>query len=585
MNHHVLVVDDEPNVLRAVERLLRRDGYNVHTVENGPAALAILADVDVAVLVCDQRMPEMSGAEVLAQARQVRPETIRIALTGHTDLATALTSINEGRVSHLLLKPWDDEHLRTVVREAANSFTLRRENQRLLELTQQQKAELEEWNQKLERQVTERTAELDARNAELHALHDSQEQALRDTVMLLARLLEANSPNAGLHAKRVAELAVRVGEDLGLDAGSLRDLEFAARLHDIGKAARRHQSETRGSRSASQRAAAHGYAETGYRILSRVSGFEQVAFAVRHQGEHYDGSGHPSQLKAGSIPLSARILAMVNVYDEAVYGSNRTARYSSERGRQALRADRGRQLDPQLVKRFLDHVTRRNTTADDTETELSPRDVVAGMVLSRDLRNTEGLLVLRAKTTLTGEHIERIRRISDADPLMDGIFVRCLDDGPPAKAESEAPPAEASARVVKRAPAPTQRRALVVDDDPLVRSALTRELRRAGWETRTAEDGRSAQNLLEDETFDVLLVDVAMPYMTGDALVAHVQTCWPGQPCIILTGHATRNQISRLVEAPNVVEILAKPWEHERLLAALETALARDPALTAKEQT
>ena len=116
MSTAVLIVDDEQHVLQSLKRLLRRDGYAVHLADSGPAALEILAKTEIAVIICDQRMPRMTGAEVLAQAYKICPDTVRITLTGYTDLAAAQTSINEGHVNRFLLKPWDDDHLRSVAR-------------------------------------------------------------------------------------------------------------------------------------------------------------------------------------------------------------------------------------------------------------------------------------------------------------------------------------------------------------------------------------------------------------------------------------------------------------------------------------
>jgi DNA-binding NtrC family response regulator len=92
----ILLVDDEELVLRAVTRALRRDGYDILTAGSGPEALKTLAATDVAVIICHHQMQGMRGPEVLAQAGRLRPEAVRIMLTGQADLDAAQAAINQG---------------------------------------------------------------------------------------------------------------------------------------------------------------------------------------------------------------------------------------------------------------------------------------------------------------------------------------------------------------------------------------------------------------------------------------------------------------------------------------------------------
>ncbi|MEO8674464.1 MAG: EAL domain-containing protein [Casimicrobiaceae bacterium] len=114
----LLLVDDEENNLRALKRVLRRDGYDIHTATSAQQALELLAHTDIAVIVSDQRMPGMSGTELLARAKSLYPATIRIILSGFTDLGMITSAINEGAVYKFLTKPWEDEALREDIRGA-----------------------------------------------------------------------------------------------------------------------------------------------------------------------------------------------------------------------------------------------------------------------------------------------------------------------------------------------------------------------------------------------------------------------------------------------------------------------------------
>ena len=114
----VLFVDDEERVLNGLRALFRSD-YHVFTAENGAAALELVKRFSIPVVVSDQRMPGMTGVELLRQVRAIAPNTVRLLLTGYTDLAAIVGSINEGEVFRFVRKPWDNDEIRTVLAEAA----------------------------------------------------------------------------------------------------------------------------------------------------------------------------------------------------------------------------------------------------------------------------------------------------------------------------------------------------------------------------------------------------------------------------------------------------------------------------------
>ena len=177
MANTLLLVDDEENILSALVRLLRRDGYTIFRASSGEEGLKLLAEHDIGVIVSDQRMPHMTGVEFLNRAHQLRPDTVRIALSGYTDLDSVTDAINRGAIYKFLTKPWDDELLRRNIAEAFERYHLKRENQRLFSELTENSARLKEANENLEQQVAQRTAEalgslrtLQLEQAVLHAL-------------------------------------------------------------------------------------------------------------------------------------------------------------------------------------------------------------------------------------------------------------------------------------------------------------------------------------------------------------------------------------------------------------------------------
>ncbi len=126
----ILIVDDEPRVLDALEAILAVE-FRVLPASGGPAALELLAQHEVAVIVTDYRMPQMTGVELLRRSREIVPDAMRIVLTAYTDVDSLMEAINTGGIYHFISKPWDPHELTVVVRRAAERYLLARENARL----------------------------------------------------------------------------------------------------------------------------------------------------------------------------------------------------------------------------------------------------------------------------------------------------------------------------------------------------------------------------------------------------------------------------------------------------------------------
>ena len=130
MAYKILVVDDESANLRTLARLFRED-YEVLTAASGDEALALLVDHDVALLITDQRMPGMTGIELLKKTVTLRPRMVRIILTGYTDVDALVEAINCGQVYRYVAKPWNNDELRLTVKRALEHFE---SNKRSLDL-------------------------------------------------------------------------------------------------------------------------------------------------------------------------------------------------------------------------------------------------------------------------------------------------------------------------------------------------------------------------------------------------------------------------------------------------------------------
>lgn len=126
----VLYVDDEVNNLQAFKATFRRD-YRIFLAESAREGRELLKEQEVNVIITDQRMPDETGVEFLESVIPIYPEPIRILLTGYTDIQAVIDSINKGKVYHYLTKPWEEDYLKTVVKNAYEVYALRKENKQL----------------------------------------------------------------------------------------------------------------------------------------------------------------------------------------------------------------------------------------------------------------------------------------------------------------------------------------------------------------------------------------------------------------------------------------------------------------------
>lgn len=138
----ILYVDDEVNNLNSFKAAFRRD-YKIFTAESAELGRQLLAEESVNIIITDQRMPNMTGVEFLESIIPDYPDPIRILLTGYTDISAVIDAINKGQVYHYLTKPWDESHLKIVIKNAYEIYRLRQENKDLIEKLKQANEQLE----------------------------------------------------------------------------------------------------------------------------------------------------------------------------------------------------------------------------------------------------------------------------------------------------------------------------------------------------------------------------------------------------------------------------------------------------------
>lgn len=316
MNYKILIVDDEAANLRLLERLFRRE-YQVVSATSGAEALELLKLHNVALIISDQRMPGMTGIEFLKRAAETRQHTVRIILTGYTDVTSLVEAINSGVVYKYVTKPWVNEDLQqTVVRALEHYETIKSQY------------ELKTSNERL-------TARLKATK--------------KGFVRLIANTLDMKDAFLHGHLRRVSNYAAAIGYRLNLEPSEIEQLSLAAFLHKVGRIG---ISDNSPGEITDENKNVKQLSERGAQMLASVPDMADIASAVRSHTEHFDGSGTPEKLNGEQIPLFSRIISVAAAYDEMTAYCDNQKILTREEAVEQLRANAGKKFDPRIIEEF-----------------------------------------------------------------------------------------------------------------------------------------------------------------------------------------------------------------------------------------
>ena len=305
----ILVVDDEESILTALTKFLTAKGYDVSTASSGEEALDILRRLKIAGLVLDVRMPGLSGIDLVPKVLEIEPNAAILMLTAVNDATTASLCMQRGAMEYLT-KPIDLEELHKAIQRA-----LKRRDALL---------ESDELNKWLKEEVAVRTAELRREQANLQRISVA-------TLEVLVNALEAKDPYSRGHSARIADLSAMVAAEMGLEDEDVESVRTAGRLHDIGKIGIREEVLVKqGPLTDSEYEHVKQHVVVGSQILAPLTHLHEVIHYVRSHHERWDGRGYPDGLKGEEIPIGARILAAVEVYDALTTSRPYQEKMSSE---------------------------------------------------------------------------------------------------------------------------------------------------------------------------------------------------------------------------------------------------------------
>ena len=334
----ILIVDDEETIRLALRKFLRSRGYEVEIAGSGDQAMQTLDRDSFSLMLCDVRMPGMTGVQVVPLALQKDRDLAIIMLTAVNDAATATEVLASGATDYLM-KPVELADLQQAVDRA-----LRKRDELI---------DLRRVDMLIREEVALRTAELEMEKESLRLMSVSIAETLINA-------MEAKDLYLRGHSQRVAELAGQLAEELGLDGATCEDLRVAGRLHDVGKIGIREAILNKPGRLTSDEFEhVKQHVQIGLDILAPLFHIKKPLEYVEHHHERWDGAGYPQGLTGEAIPVGARILCAADTFDALTSKRAYREPLAPLAALEHLRVDSGTQFDPSVYDALVRVIAKR----------------------------------------------------------------------------------------------------------------------------------------------------------------------------------------------------------------------------------
>ncbi len=381
MSEKILFVDDDPNILSAYERTLRKM-YDLETAPSGHEGLeAISRHGPFAVIVSDMRMPGMNGVQFLAKAKEITPDSVRIMLTGNADQKTATDAVNTGHIFRFISKPCSPDFFAAALKTGVEQYRLITAERVLLEKT------------------------------------------LKGSIKVLAGVLAMASPTAFGRASRVTRLAVQVAGQMQLkDAWQL---EVATMLSQLGCVTLPEETLAKVYKgaplSAEETSMFEAHPKSGSELIANIPRLEDVAEIIANQNRCFDGSGGDGKPLIGEgIPIGARILKVLLDYDSlTVAGLDCADALNDLRARAGL-------YDPAVLEVLYVVI---HGHVQETCRAIKARQLTPNMILAQDLFTVSGTLLVAKGQEVTRSLCARLMNFSHlADGIQEPIHIIIPED-------------------------------------------------------------------------------------------------------------------------------------------------------------
>lgn len=409
----LLCVDDEPGILKSLQRLFAGQPYQLEFAGSGKQALELMQQLRVQVIISDMRMPEMNGAEFLAQAAQQQPDCYRILMTGYADLASTVQAINLGKIHRYVQKPWNNQELLALVDEGLEMYRLVRANKQLTAQVAKQNQQLKALNHQLEDMVQHRTLQLKKTLAQLKMLVQQLELDHKAALEVLYNILSSDPALSGEFALNVSQTCAALGRQLGLEQQQRQQLRQAGLFSELGKLGlpMHLQSTPYYKLSPQERSQYLQHPQYAEEILRPAVHLQAVKQAIAEQYERFNVSGEPQQKIGTDICQNARILAVARDFWLYVFQRLSPHKHSFDEALEQIRRQQGTWYDPEVVIALSTLVrTGMRLGSEQEHHGLTVPELQPGMRLKHNLYNSKKILLLPKGQVMDSAMIDSLMR-------------------------------------------------------------------------------------------------------------------------------------------------------------------------------
>ena len=388
----ILVVEDDPTTLKIITKILSsQPGFEVIGATNGKEGLLLAKDTNPDIIISDYSMPVMDGFELCAAVKSDKDleSTIFILLTAISETDKKVQGFDIG-VDDYLVKPYNPSELISKIKAFLKIKFLQ--------------------------------DELKAEKANLATLNELLERSMFDLANLLLNLLELHIPEATKRGKRAGEIARWIAEKLELDPQSIKDIEYAALLHEIGKLSIPKDVLMKKSKDLTdkEREMIKQHPVLGQLVLSSAPKMRFPAMIIRHQLENYDGTGFPDRLVEAEIPIGSRILRVIVDFEDLIEEFGGSVQKTLEFMEKGIRSKYQPQIY-QLLTEYTSEIPEKLMV--DDKIKITIFDLKEGMVLAHDLYTSAGIKLLPKGANIKEYMIEKIISHNSRDPIVGGVYV------------------------------------------------------------------------------------------------------------------------------------------------------------------
>ena len=395
-NKKILYVDDESNLLSSFRSLLRKEDVETHLLQDSTQILQMLEqNGPFSVVLSDQRMPGLTGAELLGKVARVHPDTIRILVTGYSDYNEMISAINTGGINHYITKPWKDDELKQVIHSMSDRYNLSSHNEYLV-------------------------SQLKHKNVQLKELLDG---TILESTHLLVDILSYINPHAAAQTDRVKATGLPIVEKVeGISHKEKWEISIAFDLFNLGFAVMptwiQLALNKEGLNAADRFSICNNHQILAAQLLERIPGFDGAARIIQLSRKDFNGGGSPEDVNVSGkdLPLGARLLKIFVDLDK-----RRSPHFKDIEILKAM-GDQPTKYDVELINMVVDSYNN----AEEFKTKeimVFPQDLMPGMLVLQTVQTQSGIKLVNPNTVLTKTSLMAIRSWEKLESVMGPIKV------------------------------------------------------------------------------------------------------------------------------------------------------------------